>query len=216
MVQVRESRQGLGSPSAVRPKASARGNGAETKAAIYDASVDLFAEKGYSATSIREIAAVVGIEPASVYNHFSNKEEILYAIILESTEKAIALIEDHVARAGNSPVERLKAATKAHVMFHCISRKTAHIGWADLHCLGPERYKKVAVARDYYEQIFHREIVAGIQTGQLLNTNLTLATNGIIGMGSRAAVWFRPQGLMTDAEVGEYYGDFVVRSLSAG
>jgi len=198
---------------AVRSGAPARSSGAETKAAIYSAAVDLFAEKGYAATSIRAIAAAVGIEPASVYNHFSNKEEILYTIILNSTEESIALIEDYVAHAGDSPAERLKAATKAHVIFHCLNHKTAHIGWSDLHSLSPALYKKVALVRDHYEAIFRRELLAGIESGQLVDTNPTLAINGIIGIGSRAAVWFRPDGPMTDAEVGEYYGDFVVRAL---
>jgi AcrR family transcriptional regulator len=207
--------EGVGSAQQreTRPDVPARGNGAETKAAIYSAAVDLFAEKGYAATSIRAIAAVVGIEPASVYNHFSSKEEILYTIILKSTEDSIALIEDYVARAGDSPAERLKAATKAHVMFHCRNHKTAHIGWADLHSLGPANFKKVAAVRDHYEDIFRRELLDGIDGGQLVSTNPTLAINGIIGIGSRAAVWFRPDGPLSDAEVGEYYGDFVLRAL---
>lgn len=187
--------------------------GEETKAAIYRASIDLFAEKGYAATSMRAIAAAVGIEAASVYNHFAGKEEILFSIIMQSTEESIALIESYVAAAGTSPIERLKAATKAHVIFHCRNHKTAHIGWADLHSLGPDRYRTVAAVRDRYESIFHHEILAGIDSGELSDTNVTLSTNGILGIGSRAAVWFRPDGPMSDAEVGEFYGDFVVRAL---
>lgn len=198
----------------MRDQATSRTNGGRaTKAAIYDAAVDLFAEKGYAATSMRAIASRTGIEAASLYNHFSSKEELLYTIILHSTEEAIRFIEDNVARAGDSPADRLKAATKAHVMFHCRNRKTAHIGWSDLHSLQSERFLKVTAVRDRYEEIFRREILAGIKTGQLVDTHPTLATNGILGMGSRAAVWFRPDGPMTEAEIGEYYGDFVLRSL---
>lgn len=196
-----------------KPDGPVRTSGAATKAAIYAAAVDLFAEYGYSATSVRALAGAVGIEPASVYNHFSNKEEILYSIILQSTEQSIALIEEQVSAAPDSPFERLKAATRAHVIFHCRNHKTAHIGWADLHCLGSERFAKVATVRDHYEQIFRRELIAGIESGLLLDTNVTLATNGILGIGSRAAVWFRPDGPMTDVEVGDYYGDFVLRAL---
>lgn len=51
-----------------------------TKEKIFDAAVDLFAEKGYDRTSIRDIARAVGITEGAVYKHFSSKEEILESI----------------------------------------------------------------------------------------------------------------------------------------
>jgi len=52
-----------------------------TKQKILVCAVDLFASKGYTETSVREIAAAVGIKPASMYNHFSSKEDILLYIL---------------------------------------------------------------------------------------------------------------------------------------
>jgi TetR/AcrR family transcriptional regulator len=49
---------------------------------ILDAAEDLFAEKGYSATSLGEVADHVGIRSPSLYNHFKNKEA-LYRAVLE-------------------------------------------------------------------------------------------------------------------------------------
>ncbi len=66
-----------------------------TKKKIYDASVKLFAEKGYKATSVREIARVVGIQQSAIYNHFKNKEAILDEIIDNlSNSHLINLFED--------------------------------------------------------------------------------------------------------------------------
>ena len=48
-----------------------------TKRRILICAVDLFAVQGYTETSVRDIAAAVGIKPASLYNHFSSKEDIL-------------------------------------------------------------------------------------------------------------------------------------------
>ncbi|PTV93069.1 TetR family transcriptional regulator [Halanaerobium saccharolyticum] len=47
-----------------------------TREKILNESLDLFAEKGYHGTSMREIAKAVGIKGSSIYNHFSGKEEI--------------------------------------------------------------------------------------------------------------------------------------------
>ena len=49
---------------------------------ILDAAEDLFAARGYSATSLGDVAARVGIRPPSLYNHFRNKEA-LYEAVLE-------------------------------------------------------------------------------------------------------------------------------------
>jgi len=57
------------------------GNLKNTKKKIYNSSLKLFAQKGYNATSVREIAKEVGIAQSAIYNHFKNKEAILDEII---------------------------------------------------------------------------------------------------------------------------------------
>jgi len=59
-----------------------------TKQKILDSAVELFAVKGYTETTIRELAAVVGIKEASVYNHFSSKNAILEYILDEYSQIA--------------------------------------------------------------------------------------------------------------------------------
>ena len=53
----------------------------DTKTKIYNAALELFAKKGYKATTVREIAKAVGIQQSAIYNHFKNKEAILDEII---------------------------------------------------------------------------------------------------------------------------------------
>ncbi len=52
-----------------------------TKEKIFDASIDLFSQKGFNAVPVREIAREAGIREGSIYNHYKNKEAILDAII---------------------------------------------------------------------------------------------------------------------------------------
>jgi len=52
-----------------------------TKQQILDAALTLFSEQGYQSSSMRQIAAAVGIKAASIYNHFTGKEEILEALL---------------------------------------------------------------------------------------------------------------------------------------
>ncbi len=54
-----------------------------TKRKIFETSMDLFAKKGYDATSIEEITSIVGIAKGTLYYHFSSKEQILEFLISE-------------------------------------------------------------------------------------------------------------------------------------
>ncbi len=53
----------------------------DTKAEIHAAALELFSSRGYEKTSLREIAEQVGITKASLYYHYSSKQELLQAIV---------------------------------------------------------------------------------------------------------------------------------------
>ena len=57
-----------------------------TKQKIVDCAIDLFASKGYTETTIRELAAAVGVKEASLYNHFPSKNAILEYILAEYSQ----------------------------------------------------------------------------------------------------------------------------------
>jgi AcrR family transcriptional regulator len=57
--------------------------GETTRIAIEDAAVELFMEQGYHATSMRQIAEHAGLALGGIYNHFSSKEELFEAIIID-------------------------------------------------------------------------------------------------------------------------------------
>jgi AcrR family transcriptional regulator len=57
--------------------------GETTRIAIEDVAVELFMEHGYHATSMRQIAEHAGLALGGIYNHFSSKEELFEAIIID-------------------------------------------------------------------------------------------------------------------------------------
>jgi len=54
---------------------------------IYEVAERLFSERGYHATTMREIARELAIEGGSLYSHISGKHELLYAIVLRGSEQ---------------------------------------------------------------------------------------------------------------------------------
>ena len=68
--------------------------GSKTKEKILKVSLKLFATKGYKATTVRDIAGVMGVKQSALYNHFKNKDEILETLIGNLTSSAIVTLFD--------------------------------------------------------------------------------------------------------------------------
>ena len=57
-------------------------DGQRTRQLILDAALDLFAEKGYFGTSLRDVAATVGVRESALYNYFAGKEALFDALLV--------------------------------------------------------------------------------------------------------------------------------------
>jgi len=86
-----------------------------TRDTVLAVSRRLFLERGYAATSVREIAEKSGIAKATVYHHFQDKERILLALLEASKEGQEAMIEAILAQSGPRP--RIEAAVRENLRF---------------------------------------------------------------------------------------------------
>ena len=80
----------------------------KTKRKIFEASMKLFAEKGYDATSIEEITANVGVAKGTLYYHFTSKEEIFYFLVEEGMKLMQNSIDIKTSKLNNY-IDKLKA-----------------------------------------------------------------------------------------------------------
>ncbi|MCF0124447.1 MAG: TetR/AcrR family transcriptional regulator [Clostridia bacterium] len=80
----------------------------KTKRKIFEASMKLFAEKGYDATSIEEITATVGVAKGTLYYHFSSKEEIFNFLVIEGINLLQNSVDIKIEKLPNY-IDKLKA-----------------------------------------------------------------------------------------------------------
>jgi AcrR family transcriptional regulator len=178
----------------------------ETGLQIREVALGLFAEQGYAATSMRAIAAAVGIEPASLYHHFRSKEDIVWDLTStawEELEATVAAELDGLERA--TPVDRLRAFVRAHVAFHGRFAASARLVNLNLDALGPHRRRVVVERRDRYEQRLRRILEAGQAQGAFRIATVEISSMALLQCCSSVALWFDADGPMSlDAIAAEF------------
>jgi AcrR family transcriptional regulator len=100
-----------------------RGN---TRTSILEASVDLFGSRGFAATSLDDIASVVGVAKQTLLYWFASKDELLDAVLEQTALELAAVIEAAVRAAADDPLERIEAVVKA--VFRPAVRRPALLG----------------------------------------------------------------------------------------
>lgn len=150
----------------------------------------LFRQKGYGATSVRDIASAVGIQAGSLYCHFKNKEELLLAVyevgIDEITRSVTGAIE-----AENEPWARFEAACTAHLEALLRSTDFPQVVVRVLPVDVPKVADEMTARRDGYEKL----IAAVIDDLPLADDiDRTTVRHMFFGTLNNTTIWFRGQG----------------------
>ena len=193
------------SPSG-RPRPIAGGRRAEIAAAA----ARFFAEQGYHTVGMREIAEAVGMRGASLYNHFSSKEEVLYAIALGMTKVPA---EEHLPLldAEGTPATRLAALLRAHIR-HLAEHRVEHlVGLRELPALTPEHRAEITDQRRYYQRRVRDVIAAGVRSGEFAVDSPGRAAVAILDMVNGISWWLRSDHDMD--EIVESYVGFVLDGI---
>ena len=203
-----------GNASATRDGRSSARRGPETREVIQEAAVQLFAARGYHATSMRAIANAAEVQPAAIYHWYPSKEAILIQLqddfMDELTGRVVEAVAKHI-----HPALRLAAAVREHVVFHGIHSRAAFVTDSEIRALTPRPRRALIAQRDAYQERFGEMIAAGIADGSLHATHANVATYAILLQCTGAALWFDPAGPLGLDEVADAYVELVLGSLQA-
>ena len=179
---------------------------------IRSAAVGLFSKIGYEAASMRQIAAAVGVKPASLYNHYSSKEEILWEIVQDALSE-ILRGQDTALSENPDTVSRLQAFVRFHASFHARESQAAKIVNHNLSSLIPRHYRRTVADRDRYERRFRAMLDAGVQEGVFNIPDTRITSYAILEMGMGIAIWFRPDGAISIDELTTRHEELALRMV---
>ncbi|MFB9349246.1 TetR/AcrR family transcriptional regulator [Streptomyces heliomycini] len=179
------------------------------------AAVEAFAERGYHATTTRDIAGRAGMSPAALYIHYRTKEELLHRISRIGHEKAVAILRT-AARAEGTPTRRLAEAVSSFVRWHAGGRTTARVVQYELDSLGPEARAEILGLRRQVDAEVRGIIEEGVRSGEFDVIDVQGTTLAVLSLCIDVARWFNVDGPRTPEEVGALYADLVLRMVGAG
>ncbi|MFF1680582.1 TetR/AcrR family transcriptional regulator [Streptomyces sp. NPDC058256] len=178
------------------------------------AAVEAFAERGYHATTTRDIAGRAGMSPAALYIHYKTKEELLHRISRIGHDKAIDILRT-AAEGDGSAAERLSDAVRSFVRWHAAQHTTARVVQYELDALGPDARGEIVALRRQTDAAVRGIIQDGVAAGEFDVPDVPGTTLAVLSLCIDVARWFNVNGPRTPDEVGALYADLVLRMVGA-
>ena len=184
--------------------------------AILEAGLSLFADRGYHATSIRDLAAAACCGSASLYSHFRAKEEILSALVQLGHDVHHRALIDALATSAPEPREQLRRVVFAHVEIHCRYPALALVATHERKHLSTTAYAPSLALRRQSEQLLTDVVMRGIDQGLFVVDALEATLVAIGSMGIAVATWYPDRSdHLTSYDVATTYAALALRMLGA-
>jgi AcrR family transcriptional regulator len=178
------------------------------------AAVEAFAERGYHATTTRDIAGRAGMSPAALYIHYRTKEELLHRISRIGHEKAL-LVLTAAADGEGTAAERLAGAVRSFVRWHAARHTTARVVQYELDALADAHRREIVELRRRSDAVIRRVLAEGVRDGEFDVPDVPGTTLAVLSLCIDVARWFTTEGSRTPDEVGALYADLVLRMVVA-
>jgi AcrR family transcriptional regulator len=179
---------------------------------IQGAATRLFLEKGYSATSVRDIAAQAGINSATLYHYFPSKQDILIYVISTNWSEVISQLDLRMAKAEGSWTDKLHAFVDFHTEWQCLHRDEVQVSAAELRSLENGAQATVNAGRNRYESILQDMLQQGNAAGEFRLKDIAVTSFALLQMLTGISRWYQPGGRLSPAEIGGLYWH-MVRSI---
>jgi AcrR family transcriptional regulator len=190
------------------------GDVTDTAVRIMLAAADAFADRGFHATTTRDIASRAGLSPAGVYVHFASKEVLLFELSRRGHARARDLLVA-AADAAPTPTEALRAIVGGFSRWHAEHYELGRIVQFEFRHLSPEHREAVLGLRKEIDNVVAGVLRDGVATGAVEVADVPGTSLALLSMAIDVARWYAPDVRRTPAHIETSYGDLAVRLVRA-
>lgn len=184
------------------------------KQEILDAAQQLFSEKGYVAASMRELAQMLSIQPASLYSHYPSKDEILWEIALRAARSFYQKVMPIAENKQLPTYDRMRAMMQAHTHAIIANINASAIFFKEWKRLEDDKRNRFAEIISTYEGTFIAVLKEGADQGIFRPGNTRFFTSMLLSSVNWLPAWYRPDGKMSPEEIAEAAADFMLNGVS--
>ena len=181
---------------------------------LVDAAARIFQAKGYEAASIQDIAEALGILKGSIYYYIDSKEDLLFAVVQEVHETALANLE-RLRQVDAGPLAKIRLFVQMHIRHFTDNQVKVTVFFHDFRSLAGERRDYIVAERAAYTNYLRELIAEGQRDGTVCpDVDPKLATLAILGMINWTYQWYQAEGARDAGEIGAAFADLAVAGLT--
>jgi AcrR family transcriptional regulator len=178
------------------------------------AALEAFSERGYHATTTRDIAQRVGLSPAAVYVHYRAKEQLLVELSLIGHRAVLKVVEEALAE-GDRPVDRVDRFVRAFAEWHAEHHALARVIQYEISALPDDGYEEVRVLRLRVDRLLRTELRRGNESGAFTIDDVAGTTLAILSLCIDVARWYATGGRRRPEAIGDLYANLALRMVGA-
>lgn len=183
------------------------------EAGLLDVAARLFRQKGFAATTLREIAQVAGVLPGSVHYRYPAKEALLVALMDRAIERAITAVKQAVARTSD-PTERVRLGLRAHLQLLLSGDDGIYVLLFEWRSLTGQARHEIVRLRDRYEAFWDGMLYEAAGAGRV-RPGVDLKLVRLFGFGAVnwVATWYSPEGGSTPEQIADVFWSYMAIGL---
>jgi AcrR family transcriptional regulator len=195
--------------SVAKPKASPRADIASRKQAfvrdeILASATQLFAQRGYRAVTIDDVAANLGYTKSVVYYYFKSKNEILWHVFMGTFETFFSSV-DTIVKEGAAPEVAMAKMLRVHTVNVMRNPATTAIWNRDESELDPAQRRQVRKMKRDYDALFESVFQAGVSSGVFRDIPPHVAIGGMLGMSNWLYAWYDDKGPLSAEQIADHF-----------
>jgi len=180
---------------------------------IFAEAVRIFREKGYHATSMRNIADAVGLQKASLYHYIPSKEALLFKIF-ERSSGALTQQLEAISASRDSPPDKLRRAIESHLIALCDQLDIYTVYLSERRALTDRYHAKVRAEGEKHARLIEQILQEGIAHRDFRVMDTKMVALAILGMCNWLYQWYAPDGRLTPRQIAAIFAEVVIGGLT--
>jgi AcrR family transcriptional regulator len=180
---------------------------------ILEVALQLFASRGFHASSTRDLARALELQPSALYAHFASKEHVLADLVRIGHEVHLEKIRSALLGAGNDPADQMSALVRAHARMHATFPHLTIVINEEMFCLPAELAAPGVALRGQSTALILEVIERGVELGRFSAPHPMTAAAAIGAIGLRIPYWFESGPDLDVERLADLQADLALRML---